>query len=397
MDWIALTKKWLLIPSVSFLILLLAGCWDRVEINDLAIVVGIGLHKTDDDLIELSMQMVNPSSMISGQGGSGGQQGNGQLTTVEKAVGKTFYDARSKLQEKMSRKLFSGQNRVVFISEKMAEKGIRKHIDFLARHPKPRLRSFVFVTKESPAEFFKVMPNLEASSAETARELASLKIGMSVEAKDLLQMTSDESDNAALPVLEIEEEPPNTYGLRVKGTAVFKNGKMAGQLDDSVTRGLLWIRNEIENASVTIKPEDAKNYISFNIFEENTQLIPSIKNGNWKMTVKINSVDDAVENETKLNLINPDTVNRLEKQLEKRINKRIRKALKLVQKDMQSDILGFGEAFHRHYPDKWAKVKDNWNEKFSEITVEIKSDVKIKRRGRSASPPAVPEDKVINE
>lgn len=90
MDWIALTKKWLLIPSVSFLILLLAGCWDRVEINDLAIVVGIGLHKTDDDLIELSMQMVNPSSMISGQGGSGGQQGNGQLTTVEKAVGKNI-------------------------------------------------------------------------------------------------------------------------------------------------------------------------------------------------------------------------------------------------------------------------------------------------------------------
>src|SRR5699024_1540748 len=134
----------------------------------------------------------------------------------------------------------------------------------------PRLRSYVFVTKGAPADFFKVMPDLETSSAETARELAILKIGMSVEVKDLLQMTADGSENAALPILEIEEESPDTYGLSVSGTAVFKNGKMVGQLDNRVTRGALWIRNEINNAAVTVRPEGTEGYISFNIFEART-------------------------------------------------------------------------------------------------------------------------------
>ncbi|HLS08424.1 Ger(x)C family spore germination protein [Lentibacillus sp.] len=383
---------------VCLLMLLLAGCWDRMEVNDLAIVVGMGLHKTDDDLVELSVQMVNPSSMASGQGGGGAQQGTGQLTTVEKDTGKTTFDASSTLQEKISRKVFVGHNRVVFISEKMAEKGIRKHIDFLARHPEPRLRSYVFVTKGAPADFFKVMPDLETSSAETARELAILKIGMSVEVKDLLQMTADGSENAALPILEIEEESPDTYGLSVSGTAVFKNGKMVGQLDNRVTRGALWIRNEINNAAVTVRPEGTEGYISFNIFEARTKLVPKIKNGNWTMTINVQSIDDAVENETTLNLKDPDTIKRLEKQLEERIDKRIRTALEHVQQDMQADILGFGEVFHRQYPGKWAKVKDNWNEAtFPEITVNIKSDVNIKRPGRSTSPPAVPDDEVTDK
>ncbi|WP_164669417.1 Ger(x)C family spore germination protein [Virgibacillus doumboii] len=379
------------------LLILLAGCWDRTEINDLAIIVGIGLGKTDDDQIALSVQLVNPSAIGSGQGSGGAQQGSGQLTTVEKETGRTTFDADSKLQQKIPRRLFSGHNRVVFIGEKMAKKGIRKHIDFLARHPNPRLRSYVFVTKGKPSDFFKVLPDLERSSAEVAREITNLKVGMSVDVKELLQVAADQGERIALPILEIEEEPPNTVGVRVSGTAVFKNGKMVGQLDEKMTRGVLWIRNEIKDAAVTVKPEGEEDHISFHIFEASTELIPKIKNGTWTMTIKIKSIDDAVENETTLNLMNPVTANKLEKQLENQIDKRIRAALELVQKELKSDILGFGEAFHRHYPNEFNKVKNKWSKKFPEISVKIKSDVKIKRPGRSASPPAVPEDQVTNQ
>ncbi|WP_218144011.1 Ger(x)C family spore germination protein [Lentibacillus persicus] len=390
-------KKWLITPVAILLMLLLAGCWDRTEINDLAIIVGLGLHETEDEEVQLSVQIVNPSSMASGQSGNSGQQGTGQLTTMEKEVGKTTFDARSKLQEKVSRELFSGHNRVVFISEKLAEKGIRDHIDFLARYTRPRLRSYVYVTKGVPADFFKVMPDLESSSAETARELADLRIGMSVEVKELLQMTADASENAALPIITIEGEPPHSYGLRVQGAAVFKHGKMVGQLDDSATRGVMWIRDEIEEATIMVQPEGETGYISFLVLDATTKLVPEIKGDNWTMTVQINAIDDAVENHTTLDLMKPDTIKRLEKQLEEKVEQRIHIALEQVQKDMKADILGFGESFDSKYPDKWEAVKDNWDEKFSEVTVNIESDVEIKRPGRSTSPPALPEDEVTNE
>ncbi|WP_443259290.1 Ger(x)C family spore germination protein [Virgibacillus sp. L01] len=386
MNWLSLTAKRLFIPSVCLVVLLLAGCWDRKEVNDLAIIIGIGLHKTDDDQLELSYQLVNPAAM------GGGQQGSDQPTTVEKNKGKTAYDANSKMQQKLSRRLFSGHSLVIFISEEMAKKGIRKHIDFLARHPNPRMRSFIFITKGNPADFFKVSPDLEKSSSEVARELANLKVGMSVNAKELLQMSAGLGQNVALPLLEIEEEPPNTVGLIINGTAVFQNGKMVGQLDSKVTRGVLWLINEVNSAAVTIKPENTDGHISFNI-KSSSELIPKIKNGKWTITVKINSIDDVVENQTRLNLMNPDIVKKLEKQLEAKIDKRIRTALEHVQKDMQADILGFGQVFHRNYPEQWAKVKHKWKEKFPEVRVTIKSDVKIKRPGRSTSPPGMPEDR----
>lgn len=39
------------------------------------------------------------------------------------------------------------------------------------------------------------------------------------------------------------------------GTAVLKKDKMVGQIDTKVTRGLLWLRNEIEVTAITINPK----------------------------------------------------------------------------------------------------------------------------------------------
>jgi spore germination protein KC len=384
--------KLFLIFSLCSNMLLLTGCWDRVEINDLALVMATGLDKTDDDKIELSVQLAIPKAMGGGQGMAGG--GGGKPTTVEKVTGETVFDAMSKLQEKVSRRIFWGHNRVIIIGEKLAEEGIQKHIDFFARHPSPRLRAYTFVTDGKAIDTLKVIPELESSSAEIARELANFKVGMSVTVKDLLQMLSGEAGATVLPWIEVEQEPENKGGLLINGAAVLKKDKMVGRIDNKVTRGVLWLRDEIELATVTIEPEGAEDQISFSLLRSRTELIPKIENGNWKMTVKIVTEDDAVENETKLNLMNPKIVKKLEKQLEQDIDKRIRMTLEKVQKEMGADIFGFAEAFHRQYPDQWSEVKDQWNEKFPEIEVEIKSKAYIRRPGMSTTPQGVPEKEV---
>ncbi|ASN07388.1 spore gernimation protein GerC [Virgibacillus necropolis] len=382
-----------LIFLICSFMLFLSGCWDRVEINDLALVVATGLDKTDDDKIELSVQIVNPKAHKGGQGAGGGQGGT-KPTIVKKVTGQTIFDARSKLQEKVPRRLFWGHNQVIIIGEKMAEEGIQKHIDFFARHPSPRLRAYTFVTEGKAIDTLKIIPDLESSSAEVAGELANFKVGLSVTVKDLLQMLSGEARAAALPWIEVEQDPSNKGGLRVNGTAIFKKDKMVGRIDDKVTRGVLWLRDEIALAAVTVEPKGAEDQISFNLLRSSTELIPKIENGNWKMIVKIVTEDDVVENETKLNLGNPKIVKRLERQLEQDIDKRIRLTLEQVQKEMEADIFGFAETFHRQYPDQWSKVKDQWDDKFPEIEVEIKSKAYIRRPGQSTTPQGVPEKEV---
>jgi spore germination protein KC len=380
------TVKTVLILSICLFMLLLTGCWDRTEINDLALVLGTGIDITDDNKIELSVQLSIPNAM------GGGQQGRvgGKPTIVEKATGTTIYDAISRLQEKVSRHIFWGHNQVIIIGEKLAEEGIQKHFDFFARHPEPRIRAYIFVTDGKAIDVLKVIPNIEKSSAEIARELANFKIGMSVTLKDLLQMLSGEAGAVALPWIETKRED----GLRVNGTAVFKKDQMVGRIEDKETRGLLWLRNEIELSSVTFEPKGAEGKISFNLLRSRTKLIPKIENENWKIMVEIVTEDDVVENETKLNLMNPKIVKKLERQLEQEIDKRIHLTFELVQKEMEVDIFGFAEAFHRQYPDQWSKVKDQWDQQFPEVEVEIKSKAYIRRPGMSTSPQGLPEKEV---
>lgn len=381
------------IYAILLFSLFLSGCWDRTEVNDLAIVIATGLDITDEGEIELSAQFVNPKEYSVGQGGVGG----GKLTTVEKATGKTIADASSKLQQKVSRTLFPGHSRVLFISKKIAEAGINKQIDFFARGPYPRLRSFVFVTEQSPVDLLKVSPDLESSSGEVARELSRFWIAPSITIKDLLESFHGKEQGTVIPMIEIEEEDSDIFGLHINGTAILKEGKMVGELDNEITRGILWMRGEIETADVTIEPEDEKGMITFHIFSADTNLIPKIENGTWKVIAKITSKDDPSQNSSNLNLMNPEVIKKLEKQLEEKIDQRIDSALEYVQKDLKTDIFGFNELFHRHYPEQWAKVQREWEEIFSELEVELQINVDIQRPGRSASPQGIPEDEVIGE
>jgi spore germination protein KC len=43
-----------------------------------------------------------------------------------------------------------------------------------------------------------------------------------------------------------------------------------------------------------------------------------------------------------------------------------------AQKDLKTDIFGFGERIHSKDPPYWKTVKDNWNDVFTGMPVEIK-------------------------
>ncbi|GAX91387.1 Ger(x)C family spore germination protein [Effusibacillus lacus] len=394
------TARTLLFFSLCTVVLPLAGCWDRREINDVLVVGGAGIDKKEDK-IELSVQMVIPRTMDGGQtmGGSGGKRGGGeQPTVVRSATGVTIADAMAKLQEKIPRKIFWGQQKILVIGEGLAKEGIREEIDFITRHPEPRLRILVFVSKGKAADILEILPPLEQFSVEQIRELAKLRFGLEVTTKDLLQMLRGEAGAAVLPW--IEEEPPRQDGeknkttIRLNGSAVIKKDKMIGYINDEITRGVLWLRNEIRQTMVTIEPKEAEGRVSLEMLRANVELLPKIENGKWKMTVKVVTEDDVVQNGTPLNMMNPTVIKILEKEAAYDLEYRIRMTLDEVQKGMKADVFGFGEAFHRKYPEQWATVKDRWDKVFPKVDVQLHAKVYIRRPGLSTVPPAVPEKEV---
>jgi spore germination protein KC len=380
--------------TLLFLILsafLLTGCWDRREVNDLALVTAAGIDKKSDGVIELTVLVFIPKGSSSQQGMEGDSGGGGASvqTLLRSEEGTTIADAMSKLQEKLPRQIFWGHCEVFIFDEELAKEDISDHIDFIIRHPQLRERSQLFVSNQKAKEILNLMPPLERDISEVLRELAKMQVGLQVTTKDFSQMLLDSGDGA---IPWIKMLPPEEGGEKqqtiafINGTAIFRNHKMVGQIDDNVTRGVLWLRNEIKLATISVKPKiKGGGYVSMNLLRAKSKIVPIIKSGNWKIILKAKADTDIIQNTTNLDMSDPTVVKPLEKQLNRELKNKVNAALKEVQKQYHSDIFGFSDAFHRKYPKIWAKEKDRWNEIFPNVEVIVNADIKIHRFGMSST------------
>lgn len=378
---------------------LLGGCWDRTEVNDLAIITAASIDKEKNHEIRLSIQVFNPRELSSGQGGT--SSGGGELTAVYSGTGVNISDAMSKVQAKLPRKIFWGHCKVFIFGEAAAKEGMGEHIDFLIRHPGPRNRAYLYVSKGQAKEALALKAVLERSSAEALREFASMHIGMAVTLVDYRNMLKSESETIAVPMVENGGKLQSAVDIQTRpilvGTALFKKEKMIGHVSPKVTRGIMWLRNEVTQAAITIKPPHVDGLVSVIPSHSQSKLIPVIKNGKWMMIVKIDTEGDIVENGTLLNLMNPDFNQIVQKAVRDDIEARIKYSLQTLQKEVKLDVANFAGAFHRKYPKEWEQAKDRWNEIFPTLEVKTQINVKIRRPGLISAPAGVPDEDVINK
>ncbi|WP_051318462.1 Ger(x)C family spore germination protein [Cohnella thermotolerans] len=135
-------RKWMPIVSLLALLLPLTGCWSRHELNDPAIVVGLGIDKAGDGY-KVSAQIVNPGQVSSRNGMAKGLPP--VVTFTEQ--GKTVPEALRRMTTKLSKRLYFSHLRIVVFGERMAREGIRKPLDFISREAAMRNDFFLVVAK----------------------------------------------------------------------------------------------------------------------------------------------------------------------------------------------------------------------------------------------------------
>jgi spore germination protein KC len=161
---------------------------------------------------------------------------------------------------------------------------------------------------------------------------------------------------------------------------------MIGSINDQITRGVLWFRDEIKESVVTVKLEEADGFISMNLIKGRTDLLPKIDGYQLKMTVKVLTMDDVSQNQTKWDLKKLETLKMLEKELAQKIEKRLTETLEKVQKEMKADVIGFAEEFRRKHPEKWKAIKGDWEERFPTVEVTFDIEANVLRTGKGSMP-----------
>lgn len=293
---------------VVFFPLLLVACSDRTEINNLAIVTTTALDKGEDGQLELSIEIVIPKA-IGATSDQGNNSSTGGSTMVISRQGKNLADALAKLQVDVSRKIFFGACKVYIFGEELAKDGIEDYVDFLVRDPRPRERAFVYVEEGPAISHLTPVAVLERDSSETIRKISSSIPGMSLTLKDLDEMMTSEDQGLIIPYLTVKKEQTSQEQLSdlpaIDSFVLFKKDKMVGMLTKEAMTGLLWLKRDVEVATIAVKFENMEGNLSLNEIVTKLNLTPEISNGEWRIIVKGRVIGVIIENSTMLDLNKP--------------------------------------------------------------------------------------------
>lgn len=363
--------------------ILLGGCWDRVEVNDLAIVTAATIDRGEQERVKLSVQVFLPKTISSG-GGEDKGGGSGKATTlIGTHEGSSISDALSKLQANLARRIFWGQCRVFVFSEEIAREGIEDHLDFLLRHPQIRDRAYVFVSKEEARQTIDFQSQLERHSGEVIKELTRLNIGAQTTIQELDEMITEGGRAAVVPYLVTKKpEEKNKPPAYPEGSAVFKEDRMVGVLTEKETRGVLWLSDEVKGYTVTVEGGN-EGELALNPVSAKTRMIPSIQNGRWRMTFRVVTEGAAIQNNTKWDLEDKQSVIEADQVFQQSVKARIEAVVRKLQHELNADVVNIGEEFHRKYPQQWKQIERErrWDEKFQEVEIVIEVEAHINRQG----------------
>ncbi|MFS0774693.1 Ger(x)C family spore germination protein [Neobacillus sp. 3P2-tot-E-2] len=366
-------------------LIFLTGCWNRVEINDIAIVTAIGLDLVEDEQLRLTLQVAVPSKLVTGGTGESG----GKSTIVISETGASVSEAYRNIQGKLSRRIFFSQSRVLLVGEDLAKKGVFHIVDFHTRYAEPRINSFIMFTKGKASKIINSMPRFESVSAEETRELAKMSVGLKIYVRDFLNMLLTDgiepfASQFTLKPLEVDTKNKSGETQAVNGIAVFKGDKLVGWMDEGETRGLLWLRNEIKTGVITVNVPEEKGggNISMEIVRGETNIVPLLKQGELKLDVDVVTELSVIENDSKLNLFETKVIEEIQTYAEEKISKRIEMIVEKAQKEYESDIFGFGQSVYKKYPKEWnTHYKENWENEFVQTKVTIHSKAFVRRIG----------------
>ncbi|MGI6648797.1 MAG: Ger(x)C family spore germination protein [Bacillota bacterium] len=396
--------------------LLLSGCWNRREVQELNVSTAIGI---DYEEIEGKPQYtLSVLTMKSSQqniiGGFGSSQSKAQTSRVVTAQGETVYDAIRNYSIRSSRMLFLGQTLVIVLGEETARKGITEIVDFLTRNKDMRFRSILAVCDGRAADALQAQPEFESMISTEIEQIISQNIHWASKAvgTDLLQVKQGliiPGREVVVPYMKLFCPPeqgspirqgaaqgttsensqgpslPNQKTFCIAGAGVFLGDRLIDWINEEETQGYVLIKNKARGGVIPTAYNDTRKNVSFVFRTAKAKIKPILDGDKLVFDVRIKGHGEMLEqDQAVIRDFSAELPN-----LEKLVNHEIeRRCLNTVHKsqELKSDIFGFGDLLHRLQPDVWREIAHRWNEIYPTVTVNVTADFVVEHVGLTSVP-----------
>ncbi len=366
---------------------LVGGCGSARELNELVIVLGIGMDKGDDPgTLKVTAQIVLPSKISSSSGGGSSPSGNEEPYYNLASTGKNTFEAVREYTHLVSGRLYIAHSQVFVIGRDMAEEGIAPFLDFFVRAGETRPNTKIVISDSTAAEVLGISPKLTMLPATNLSKLieAQMDNSQSTEATLLDYVNAMQSSAASFiaPIVKAEERE-GEQTVAVSGMAVFKQDKMVGELTEDEARGVLWIKNKVKSGIINVDINGG--IAALEITGAQSKVSPVVSDG--KVTMKIDvSVNTVLGEQTCMeNLATQEKMKELQELVKSAVCNEIAAAYQKAAA-LDADVFGFGDLVHKHENQDWKEMEPKWDEMFRALTLEIRVNAAIKSVGAVEEP-----------
>ncbi len=370
--------------------LLLAGCWDRHEIDHLAFVLAWGVDQPrSGDELQITGVVARPA-VLAGMERGGLMGGGGEKPYyLVKNRSKALNLALAGIVDFTPNQVDLFQVSAIILGEDYARNGVRQMVDFTLRSQEGRPTTYLFVTKGKAADFLaKASPKLKSSPAQALSGLMEATEGpftaFPVQAYQFAKALLTEGKDPVVPVVEIRGKaaPENQEGvgptgnstdaqeIRITGLAVFRKDRLQGTLEGAQARGVLWGLGKKLRRFTIESPRQGETTISNITLKK--RLAADVRDPqHLRLTLAVTAKGTVADWPRLKDRFDRQLKEELEKAMAAKIEREIRDSLKKVQKEWRSDVFGFGENLSRHHPQVWRRLKDNWPQVYAGLEVNI--------------------------
>lgn len=399
-----------LMTLVIFMSIILTGCWDKIELEELGYVAAIGVDRGEKGGLSVTFQIANPQVGSSDRTEAKNEPAS-EIVTVE-AV--DIISAKDTVSANVARRIDFSQAKALILSEEFARSDdCYNYIGELLRDREVRGDINLIVTKEKAASFIRSnKPPMETRPSKfydlisrrwkesgitplatlhgflqrTERD-SSLYLAIYATAKTSAETRFGNEDEYLAGQINLKTENP----VQLIGSAVFKEGKMIGTLNGEETRLSMILRPKQSIGGITgvLKDPLMEGYkvIGQLSLPKKPQINMDLKGENPKIKVTVFAQYEIISIPSHVDYVeNMENQRLLKSEISKLVEEKIHGLLDKTQKEFKAEPFLWGDEASKKFLNYKDYVEYKWMDKYPKAEVELHYNVVLKGFGKELKP-----------
>lgn len=367
------------LPLLLSASLLLSGCWDYRGLDELSIVAGIAIDRSENnpDHFVMSFEVINSTASV---------KNSESQTTLLESEGETLLDALYLANKRLFNQLYLSNTELLIVSEDLAaDAGLDTLIEGFLRDPVVRDNMIVVVSRaETARELIEPQGNGMIISYEINKTLNQTPVTTNptktMQMYQIYNAFRRETSNIVLPAFSYQDHG-GIKAPKMDGLAVFDwDTRLQCYLEETQVSLYHYLTEGIEGNSLTFKMEGDKNVV-MSVAKSHQTRDYRFEDGRLHVLFRVGIETKLYRVEAPLDVSREESLRLVEERAEEAMNVEMEHLIRSVQQKSGLDPFGISTTIYRKDPQLWSDIKDRWEEIYRDAEIRVESDVTILNTG----------------